>query len=287
MLQVYPNKYADKVEHEIIGIGFNIINRYLSMTEDQMLQKFVKGNFEELVYIKQNSIYKNKQMVKKENKEKKENEEVEEECKNKFKFSKRISHFNDKRFDKINCSLTILDNLNEESFSKSDNNENDVDLNSEEAIDDEHNKENNLQYNKQYEYVNENEMNKNSYSDSDDTEMKDDESKTEKNNYKGNKIEKYYMKFADSELVQFINSVNQFKLFDSFLKELENEKPLLYSNIMSTIFTESRIKVLNKFRLLQKVPIINKTSDSENTNNLNYYTYRKILKIKSRNNFDV
>jgi hypothetical protein len=175
MLQVYPNKYADKVEHEIIGIGFNIINRYLSMTEDQMLQKFVKGNFEELVYIKQNSIYKNKQMVKKENKENKENEEVEEECKNKFKFSKRISHFNDKRFDKINFSLTILDNLNEESFSKSDNNENDVDLNSEEAIDDEHNKENNIQYNKQYEYVNENEMNENSYSD--DTEMKDNEPK--------------------------------------------------------------------------------------------------------------
>ena len=99
-------------------------------------------------------------------------------------------------------------------------------------------------------------MNENSHSD--DTEMKDDEPKTEKNNYMGNKIEKYYMKFADSELVQSINSVNQFKLFDSFLKELENEKPLLYSNIMSTIFTESRIKVLNKFRLLQKVPIINK-----------------------------
>ena len=100
MLQVYPNKYTDKIEHEIIGIGFNIIIRYLSMTEDQMLQKFVKGNFEELVYIKQNSIYKNKQMVKKENKENKENEEAEE-YKNKFKFSKRISHFNDKRLLKI------------------------------------------------------------------------------------------------------------------------------------------------------------------------------------------
>ena len=128
-------------------------------------------------------------------------------------------------------------------------------------------------------------MNENSCSD--DTEMKNDEPMTQKNNYKSNKIEKYFMKFADSELIQFINSVNQFKLFDSFLKELENEKPLLYSNIMSTIFTESRIKVLNKFRLLQKVPIINKLSDSESTNNSNYYTYRKILKIKPRNNVNV
>ena len=90
------------------------------------------------LFFKEN-IYKNKQIVKKQNKENKENELVEEECKNKFKFSKRISHFNDKRFDKNNFSLVIFDNLNEECFYKSDNNENDVDLNSEEAIDDEHN----------------------------------------------------------------------------------------------------------------------------------------------------
>ena len=147
------------------------------------------------------------------------------------------------------------------------------------------------EYNKQFnnensdnndDFNNEN-MNPDYEDDDEDKENEDDEDDRDqdflslKNNYK-NSFLKYYQKFANEKLVLNLKQINEFKLFEIMMKDIELNDINILNDILDQVSKSERgkgkelLSLIEKYKGIQKIFFQNK----------NVFSYRKILKIKRK-----
>ena len=101
---------------------------------------------------------------------------------------------------------------------------------------------------------------------------KDEEFLTIKSEPKNNFMH-YYNKYANEELIVYLKKINEFYLFEIMMKDIEiNDKNFLDQllNQIKTTQGESKLKLIEQFKGLQKIEFKNK----------NIFSYRKIVKIQ-------
>ena len=108
----------------------------------------------------------------------------------------------------------------------------------------------------------------------DDDDDRDQYFLTIKNNNKNSYL-KYYNKYANEKLIVNLKQINEFKLFEIMMKDIElNDKNTLneiFDKINKT-YGENKLKLIEKYRGIQKISFQNKSIIS----------YRRIVKIKRK-----
>ena len=92
-----------------------------------------------------------------------------------------------------------------------------------------------------------------------------------KNNFK-NSFLQYYHKYANEKLVVNLRQINEFKLFEIMMKDIElNDKNILNGILdkMIKAVGNNVLNIIEKFKGIQKIFFQNK----------NNFSYRKIVKI--------
>ena len=81
----------------------------------------------------------------------------------------------------------------------------------------------------------------------------------------------YIPLFGSFKLNQYLNDLDEFKVFDSCLQEIERKDISIYEDIISSL-SQSKQKYINVIRNFKKIQINNNT-----------VKFRKIVKIKRSN----
>ena len=85
----------------------------------------------------------------------------------------------------------------------------------------------------------------------------------------------YFNKYANEKLVVYLKQINEFKLFEIMMRDIElNDKNTLYGILdkIKQTHGEDKLKLIEEYKGLQKIAFQNK----------NIFSYRKILKIKRK-----
>ena len=288
------------IEHQIVSIFCSTIIRYLILKQksnqevlicDKNDLNFVGNNYEKIYFyifylnlnqlnlIKQKSLDIMKKFEKKEEiKTLKNNDKLlyvnsyeinEKNGKTHFKrnkdmiFPEREPH--DKSIINKSESEENNDNIFKDYFSNDD----------EFLIIEEYNKKYNNKNNEEEEYNDENidPINENSkdYEEEEDEDDRDENFLTMKKDYK-NSFLLYYNKYANEKLVVSLKQINEFKLFELMMKDLElNDKNILHEifDKINRTYGKEKLELIEKYKGMQKISFQNR----------NVFLYRKIVKI--------
>ena len=300
VISFFPVIMLSLIEHQIVSIFCSTIIRYLILKQksnqevlicDKNDLNFVGNNYEKIYFyifylnlnqlnlIKQKSLDIMKKFEKKEEiKTLKNNDKLlyvnsyeinEKNGKAHFKrnkdmiFPEREPH--DKSIINKSESEENNDNIFKDYFSNDD----------EFLIIEEYNKKYNNKNNEEEEYNDENidPINENSkdYEEEEDEDDRDENFLTMKKDYK-NSFLLYYNKYANEKLVVSLKQINEFKLFELMMKDLElNDKNILHEifDKINRTYGKEKLELIEKYKGMQKISFQNR----------NVFLYRKIVKI--------
>ena len=300
VISFFPVIMLSLIEHQIVSIFCSTIIRYLILKQksnqevlicDKNDLNFVGNNYEKIYFyifylnlnqlnlIKQKSLDIMKKFEKKEEiKTLKNNDKLlyvnsyeinEKNGKAHFKrnkdmiFPEREPH--DKSIINKSESEENNDNIFKDYFSNDD----------EFLIIEEYNNKYNNKNNEEEEYNDENidPINENSkdYEEEEDEDDRDENFLTMKKDYK-NSFLLYYNKYANEKLVVSLKQINEFKLFELMMKDLElNDKNILHEifDKINRTYGKEKLELIEKYQGMQKISFQNR----------NVFLYRKIVKI--------
>ena len=298
VITFFPSRMLSIIEQQICAIFCSTIMRYLLLKQksnqdvlkcDKVDSDIVGNNFEKIYFyivnlnlnqlnfikIKSSNILDNLQKKEeKQNLNKKKIIEIEsyeineKREKEHFKMNKGIEYVE----REPHCKSIIDKNDNDENKSL-DNISNDDEF----LIIDEYNKlynnENKKDDEEDEEYNDENINPINNENEEDDDDRDDDfvYPKKESKNY----FLHYFNKYANEKLVVYLKQINEFKLFEIMMRDIElNDKNTLYGILdkIKQTHGEDKLKLIEEYKGLQKIAFQNK----------NIFSYRKILKIKRK-----
>ena len=312
VISFFPVYILSLIEQQIVSIFCSTIIRYLLLKQknnqdvlicDKIDLNIIGNNFEKIYFYIFKLNYKQLQLIKKKSLNILKKIEQQEEMK-RLKLSEKkiivksyeINEQHDKEHFKINKDMEyperephdksisnqnpINDNEN------SDNNSVDYFDNEDEfLIIDEYNKKLNKEKNDDENEYNDENINpnddenyeedfddkENNFDENNDEDDRDQDFLTLKNNFK-NSFLQYYHKYANEKLVVNLRQINEFKLFEIMMKDIElNDKSILNGILdkMSKAVGNNVLNIIEKFKGIQKIFFQNK----------NNFSYRKIVKI--------
>ena len=310
VISFFPVYKLSLVEQQIIAIFCSTIIRYLLLKQknnqdvlicDKIDSKIIGNNYEKIYFHIFNINLKIMRLIKTKSSNILEKIEKEEEMRN-IKFAEKkfiinpdeIKTKNSKECFKKNQDMEYPErephdkSIINKNFIKNDENDdnNSIDYFSNEdefLIIEEYNKQfNNENSDNNDDFNNEN-MNPDYEDNDEDKENEDDEDDRDqdflslKNNYK-NSFLKYYQKFANEKLVLNLKQINEFKLFEIMMKDIELNDINILNDILDQVSKSERgkgkelLSLIEKYKGIQKIFFQNK----------NVFSYRKILKIKRK-----
>ena len=312
VISFFPVYILSLIEQQIVSIFCSTIIRYLLLKQknnqdvlicDKIDLNIIGNNFEKIYFYIFKLNYKQLQLIKKKSLNILKKIEQQEEMK-RLKLSEKkiivksyeINEQHDKEHFKINKDMEyperephdksisnqnpINDNEN------SDNNSVDYFDNEDEfLIIDEYNKKLNKEKNDDENEYNDENINpnddenyeedfddkENNFDENNDEDDRDQDFLTLKNNFK-NSFLQYYHKYANEKLVVNLRQINEFKLFEIMMKDIElNDKNILNGILDKMIKAVGKnvLNIIEKFKGIQKIFFQNK----------NNFSYRKIVKI--------
>ena len=310
VISFFPVYKLSLVEQQIIAIFCSTIIRYLLLKQknnqdvlicDKIDSKIIGNNYEKIYFHIFNINLKIMRLIKTKSSNILEKIEKEEEMRN-IKFAEKkfiinpdeIKTKNSKECFKKNQDMEYPErephdkSIINKNFIKNDENDdnNSIDYFSNEdefLIIEEYNKQFNNENSDNNDNFNNENMNPDYEDDDEDKENEDDEDDRDqdflslKNNYK-NSFLKYYQEFANEKLVLNLKQINEFKLFEIMMKDIELNDINILNGILDQVSKSERgkgkelLSLIEKYKGIQKIFFQNK----------NVFSYRKILKIKRK-----
>ena len=310
VISFFPVYKLSLVEQQIIAIFCSTMIRYLLLKQknnqdvlicDKIDSKIIGNNYEKIYFHIFNINLKIMRLIKTKSSNILEKIEKEEEMRN-IKFAEKkfiinpdeIKTKNSKECFKKNQDMEYPErephdkSIINKNFIKNDENDdnNSIDYFSNEdefLIIEEYNKQFNNENSDNNDNFNNENMNPDYEDDDEDKENEDDEDDRDqdflslKNNYK-NSFLKYYQEFANEKLVLNLKQINEFKLFEIMMKDIELNDINILNDILDQVSKSERgkgkelLSLIEKYKGIQKIFFQNK----------NVFSYRKILKIKRK-----
>jgi len=300
VISFFPVIMLSLIEHQIVSIFCSTIIRYLILKQksnqevlicDKNDLNFVGNNYEKIYFyifylnLNQLNLIKQKSLdIMKKFEKKEEIKTLKNSDKLLYVNSYEINEKNGKAHFKRNKDMIFPEREPHDKsiINKSESEENndkifkDYFSNDDEfLIIEEYNKKYNNKNNEEEEYNDENidPINENSkdYEEEEDEDDRDENFLTMKKDYK-NSFLLYYNKYANEKLVVSLKQINEFKLFELMMKDLElNDKNILHEifDKINRTYGKEKLELIEKYQGMQKISFQNR----------NVFLYRKIVKI--------